>query len=276
MDQEFRRCRTELQAVWDKRNAVTGTGDPPAPPGSGCRRQSRTSTVAAIPLPARPAAAVAARFRGRQLRGARSRAARRSGATCSSRRGSSASWPFTLLADARDAWRSRSPTSTSTSRSRSSSWGSRTTRPARRQAGLGLARSSPSSSPLLGCRSSSCCRSPSRCCSTARACAARARSGSCSSCPTWSRSWPGVLIWQGMLNLETGWVNAVPALHRHREPAGLAQRPAVDLSRRWSSSGSGASAPGSSSTSPACAASRPSSTTRRASTAPGSGRRCAT
>ncbi len=39
----------------------------------------------------------------------------------------------------------------------------------------------------------------------------------------------GILIWQGMLDPQTGWVNGFLRLHRHPEPAGLAAGPGVGL-----------------------------------------------
>ena len=73
-----------------------------------------------------------------------------------------------------------------------------------------------------------------------------------------------------------GLAERLPALHRHREPAQLAQRLRPSSTRRSCSSASGASGRRSSSTWPACAGSRPSSTTPPTSTAPGGGARCAT
>ena len=85
----------------------------------------------------------------------------------------------------------------------------------------------------------------------------------------------GVLIWQGMLNLETGWVNQFLQFLGIQHPPNWLNDSAV-IYPALVRSGSGASAPGSSSTSPACAGSRPSCTTPLASTAPAGGRRCAT
>ena len=79
----------------------------------------------------------------------------------------------------------------------------------------------------------------------------------------------GVLIWQGMLDLETGWINEFLRLARASRT-----RPTGSTTRRWIYPGLvfighlGHRGGRSSSTSPACGASRPSCTTRRGSTAP--------
>ena len=79
---------------------------------------------------------------------------------------------------------------------------------ARRRAGLGVAAASRSGSRCSGCRSIIVLPFLLALGLNSRYLTRLGRrSGSCSSCPTSSRSWPGVLIWQGMLNLETGWVN---------------------------------------------------------------------
>ena len=54
----------------------------------------------------------------------------------------------------------------------------------------------------------------------------------------------GVLIWQGMLNLETGWINGVLAFIGIEQPAELAQRPGLDLPGPRVHRASGASAAG--------------------------------
>ena len=78
----------------------------------------------------------------------------------------------------------------------------------------------------------------------------------------------GILIWQGMLDPQTGWVNGVLRAHRHPQPARLAARPAAGSIRASCSSASGASAPPSSSISRACGASPRSCMTRHASMVP--------
>ena len=86
----------------------------------------------------------------------------------------------------------------------------------------------------------------------------------------------GVLIWQSMLNPDSGWIDLVLKSLRDRRPAQLAPGPDVRSTRASCSSACGASAAGSSSTSPASRASRASCTTRPGSTAPAGGRACAT
>ena len=63
----------------------------------------------------------------------------------------------------------------------------------------------------------------------------------------------GVLIWQSMLNPDSGWINEFLQLARHRRPAELAPGPDLDLPGPRPASASGASAAASSSTWPACA-----------------------
>ena len=43
----------------------------------------------------------------------------------------------------------------------------------------------------------------------------------------------GVLIWGGMLNPDTGWLNWLPQGDRDRAPARLARRSGLDLLRAW-------------------------------------------
>ena len=242
---------------------------PPAAAGGICRapltrtpaeadHAHRTDRVTTLPgnvpvtAPAVPPAASGRRSRRSACRP--SPAARPAGATSSSRPWLIGFLVFTL-APMIASLRSRSPTSASSRRSRSRSWGCRTgSRLLRRRARCGRRWASRSGSRCCGCRSR--CSLPFLLALGAQqpvACKGASAFRVLFFLPYVIPFVSGVLIWQGMLDLETGWINDVPALARASRTRPTGSTTPRRSTRRSCSSASGASARGSSSTSPACA-----------------------